>query len=336
VILLYAFNATGKTRLSNLLSPTGNVVETEVGGVSVLCYNAFLEDIFMWDNENFILRFDKNSWFSQLVKDQGITNDIIDHYKDLIASRVEPSFDFEKGEVSFGIVSGDDESRSNIKISKSEESMLIWSVFFTILINAVDELKNEESDRTTAAFDDLKVIIVDDPVSSIDDTKIVTMAVKLIDMIKNCNFNFIITTHHALFFNVLVSSLKGGKGYAFNSYSLFHNNNRYELKDQNDAPFSYHLRVKAILEEAFNCNGIEKYHFNLFRGLLEKTSTFLGYNNWSDCIFSIENKDEFVRLLNLYSHNKLSELENKDISDHDKNLFKNAFQDFVNNFNWKK
>ena len=88
--------------------------------------------------------------------------------------------------------------------------MLIWSVFYTVLETAIDALNTPEVDnRSTQAFNDLQYIIIDDPVSSIDDTKIITMAIKLIEAIKLYQGNtvkFLITTHHALFYNVLVNS----------------------------------------------------------------------------------------------------------------------------------
>jgi hypothetical protein len=66
VVAIYAFNATGKTRLSNLLSD----YDSEDSGIKTLCYNAFLEDTFVWDNENFVLRFNLNSWFIKIIKEQ--------------------------------------------------------------------------------------------------------------------------------------------------------------------------------------------------------------------------------------------------------------------------
>lgn len=63
--------------------------------------------------------------------------------------------------------------------------MLIWSVFYTVLKTAIDALNTiKVEDRSTSVFDDLECIIIDDPVSSIDDTKIITMAIKLIEAIK--------------------------------------------------------------------------------------------------------------------------------------------------------
>ena len=54
VQLIYAFNGTGKTRLSrelkNLISPKGVDPDVEYQS-KVLYYNAFTEDLFYWDND---------------------------------------------------------------------------------------------------------------------------------------------------------------------------------------------------------------------------------------------------------------------------------------------
>ena len=52
VILIYAFNATGKTRLSvEYKNITKNPDDGKHTGVY---YNAFSEDLFLWDNVNWI------------------------------------------------------------------------------------------------------------------------------------------------------------------------------------------------------------------------------------------------------------------------------------------
>lgn len=331
ILALYAFNTTGKTRLTNLMH------DEESSALEVLRYDAFLEDIFIWDNENRILKFDPNSWIIRLVNEQGLENNIIDNFKDIIRSNIEPSFNLAEGSIAFNIASGDDDSLSNIKISKGEESIFIWSVFYTVLETAIDILNDNKESRTTDIFNDLKYVIIDDPVSSMDDTKIITMTIRLAEKIKisrGNNLKFFTTTHHALFYNVFVNSLKKAKGYNLEFYSLIKDNGIFKLSRQGDSPFSYHLYIKTIIQNAIIENSLEKYHFNLFRNLLEKTSNFLGYDDWADCI-SGDNKQEFVKLLNLYSHNRLADLEPRELSAENKNLFQDTFALFINDFKWK-
>jgi hypothetical protein len=336
ILALYAFNSTGKTRLTNIFTEINERSE-EDGGPKVLCYNALLEDLFGWDNEENILNFDLNSWVAKLIEEQGLENEIIDNFREIIHSKIEPLFDFEKGAVSFNFVSGDDSSETNIKISRGEESVFIWSIFYTIFKTAIESFNTDKSNRTTAYFNNLEYIVIDDPISSIDDTKIIAMALKLIetaDSLKNNSLKFFITTHHALFYNVLVNSFSRNKKCNFKSYNLFKNNQILKLSKQGDSPFAYHLSIKETIQKAIGSNSIERYHFNLFRNLLEKTSNFLGYNNWADCISENKRRD-FIKLLNLYSHSRLSELESRELFNEDKILFQEVFDDFIKNFKWK-
>lgn len=327
ISILYAFNSIGKTRLSTAFS--------ELTENKVLCYNAFVEDFFKWDNENYVLTIDPKSWIVKLINEQGIELNISDNFIKIINSKIEPYFNLSKGEITFNIPSGDD--KSNIKISKGEESMFIWSIFYTILETAIDAINTDEDKRTTPVFNDLEYVIVDDPVSSIDDTKIITMAIKLIETIhssKNNMLKFFITTHHALFYNVFFNSFKKNNDYKFHAQILSRNGTKIKLENQSDSPFGYHLVVKDEIQKAIDTNTIKKYHFNLFRNILEKTANFLGYNNWADCIYG-DNKQECIKLLNLNSHSRLSDLEYRELSDEDKILFQKTFNEFVKEFKWK-
>lgn len=52
-ILLYAYNGTGKTRLSSAFKDLGKVVDEngEVAKRDTLYFNAYTEDLFIWDND---------------------------------------------------------------------------------------------------------------------------------------------------------------------------------------------------------------------------------------------------------------------------------------------
>lgn len=97
VFLLFAFNSTGKTRLSREIEgkEDENTQET-------LCFNAFAEDTFVWDNDKLIL-YIKKSWITDLIKDEGLDTEIIDNFKDIIGYRLEPDINIEKGEITFNI-----------------------------------------------------------------------------------------------------------------------------------------------------------------------------------------------------------------------------------------
>ncbi|MCG8431811.1 MAG: anticodon nuclease, partial [Candidatus Omnitrophica bacterium] len=122
--------------------------------------------------------------------------------------------------------------------------------------------------------------------------------------------------------------------YNSKGFILSKKDNRLELESQDDSPFGYHLIVKEEIEKAITTNDVKRYHFNLFRSLLEKTANFLGYTKWYHCVPK-KNREEINRLINLYSHGKLSEMESKDVPDEHKVLFKETFNTFTKDFKWK-
>lgn len=378
IALLYAFNGTWKTRISREFDKLNYSIEDEESEKKkVLCYNAFLEDLFSWDNEKNTLKF-TDSWEMKLIKDQWLDKKIINNFQIFLGTKIEPKIDFENRLITFTVL-WDNNNYEEIKISRGEESIFIWTIFYTIVENAIDELIQIKKNRSTDVYNDLEYIILDDPVSSIDDTRIITLAVKIVELIKinintylnpqiekkekelisqdfaddyiksrvselrsklSENYNeiklkFLITTHHALFYNVLYNSFYRFKKEKKYFYILHKNdNNELELRGQNNwSPFGYHLLIKDEIQKAINTWNIQKYHFNLFRNLLEKSSSFLWINNYWDLI-NWENKDEFLRIINLYSHSSLDELEYRELSEKDKKIFIEKFEKFIQKYHF--
>jgi hypothetical protein len=328
--IIFSFNGAGKTRLSNEFR---NLNDTEEN-LKVLCYNAFFEDYFFWDNENYVLNLNP-SWVRDLIKTQELETQIIKNFNNILNTKIEPSFNKDMSGISFNIPTGDETAQENIKISRGEESTFIWIVFYTIMESAIDSLNTKEEDRPTDFFNHLEYIIVDDPVSSLDDTRLITLAVNFIGLIKEYkekNLKFLITTHHALFYNIFYCSKI--KNLIRHTKILSKVDFKFKLIPSNNSPFSYHHDVILKLQKAVSSDNIEKYHFNLFRALLEKTSNFLGLGNFENCIIG-DKKEEIIRLLHSYSHNKLIETEFKELPDEHKNLFKLAFNDFIKEFKWR-
>ena len=328
IYLLFASNTSGKTRISKLFK--------EQESEKVLCYNAFMEDLFHWNNDEIILNILPDSWEAKLIKDEGLDGRIIDNFKKLTNSKIEPVFDLDKGEITFGLFTGDENSSTNIKISRGEESLFIWCVFYTILSRAIEALRETPDNRSTHTFDKIEYIIIDDPVSSMDDTRIITMALELIELLKKIqNLKILITTHHCLFFNIMYHKQQD-RWKQYNAILLKLEDGTLEIKSQDgDSPFSYHTLLIEEIQKAIKDNNVQKYHFNLFRAVLEKTKNFLGYaQNWSCLLDDNGNKDKLTKLLNLYSHNSLSEIEAKQILPEDLAIFKDAFKAFIEKFHW--
>ena len=120
----------------------------------------------------------------------------------------------------------------------------------------------------------------------------------------------------------------------FGSYNLLKTaDGKLSLKNQNDSPFAYHLHTKKLLRDALSESRIERYHFNIFRALLEKTANFLGYTDWTQCIDE-ENREAFVKLLHTYSHGRLSDMEPNDLPAQDIDVFDRVFNRFVVEYKW--
>ena len=170
VQLIYAFNGVGKTRLSRefkeLIAPKTEGEEAdEEKPIKVLYYNAFTEDLFYWDNDldedkNRKLIIHPNNFTDWIFKDQGQESNIITHFQHYTNDKLTPSFNENFNEITFSLERGDDNKIDNIKISKGEESCLIWCVFYSLLEQIVETLNiSEEDQRDTSQFNELKSLV---------------------------------------------------------------------------------------------------------------------------------------------------------------------------------
>lgn len=342
VQLIYAFNGTGKTRLSRefkqLIAPTngngkedaGDEEQEELPRTKILYYNAFTEDLFYWDNDlardaQPKLKIQQNSFTEWILRDQGQDQNVITNFQRYADEKLTPHFDEDFTEVTFSFSRGHEEQEDNIKISKGEESNFIWSMFYALFDQIVETLNiPEEEERDTDQFNQLEYIFIDDPVSSLDENHLIELAVDVAQLIKSCDsdLKFIITTHNPLFYNVLFNELRDRRGHV--KYILKKNlSGEYDLKPQSsDSPFSYHLYLKDELEKAIATGQIFKYHFNFLRNFLEKTSTFLGYRNWGDLLEPVRGERSAYerRMINLSSHSKHAGEEVVDLDENDKRV----------------
>lgn len=333
VQLIYAFNGAGKTRLSRefklLVDPKIVDDEQATSFAKVIYYNAFTEDLFYWFNDldNDLereLRTQPNgftTWLVKFLQDQGLDQRISDNFQLYASEKLIPTIEPDFSRITFSFKDNSGDTIPNVKISKGEESNFIWSVFYSLLVQIVEERNIPDvSNRSTADFNDLEYIFIDDPVSSLDENHLMELAVDLAKLIKasKSGLKFIISTHSPLFYNVLHNEFKKPK---FKKYILTKlENGEVELLPQSDdSPFSYQLFLKKEIEKALQSGNIQKYHFNFMRNILEKSSTFLGYSDWKELLPS-ERKDFHSRIIDISSHSKHSSDEiaiptQKDIDD---------------------
>uniref|UniRef100_UPI002FC9DBEF anticodon nuclease n=1 Tax=Chryseobacterium aquaticum TaxID=452084 RepID=UPI002FC9DBEF len=340
VQLIYAFNGTGKTRLSrtfkDLIAPKNPDAEEEEAKIKIMYYNAFTEDLFYWDNdlvndEDRRLKIQPNNYTNWVLQDQGQEPNITANFQRYTSDKLTPRFNEDFSEVRFSFERGDDSGSDFVKISKGEESCFIWSVFYSLLEQTINVLNQaEESERETDQFNDLQYVFIDDPVSSLDDTHLIELAVNIAELVKSntSDLKFVITTHNPLFYNVLFNEFNNADvRYGFRPKHAI--KKRFEklddgtflMQDQSsDSPFSYHLFLLSELEKAIASGSIQKYHFNFLRNVLEKTSTFLGYNKWRDLLPQESQEAYYNRIINLSSHSKHTGDEISIIEENDKRV----------------
>jgi len=352
VQLIYAFNGTGKTRLSreykDLLETENNAegesdAETsELSRKSIIYYNAFTEDLFYWDNDldgdrDRKLKIHPNAFTRWVLEEQGQGGSIVNHFQRLTNSNVEPVFGADFSDISF-VIRGD-EHRTPVKISKGEESNLIWCVFYSFLELIVEELSSPIDERSTSDFNNLRYVFIDDPVSSLDDNHLIELAVDLAKLVKSCaaELQFIITTHSPLFYNILSNEFNNKlaklpitdpvewayrPGQTQKSRLDKKANGRFALTElSHRTPFSYHLLLLSQIREAIDSGQVKKYHFSFLRNILEKTATFLGRNKWESLLPTTADgaPDPFAdRILNLSSHSAHAGEETGEVEEHDK------------------
>lgn len=353
VQLIYAFNGTGKTRLSqefkNLIE-NNNSSDDNNNKYKILYYNAFTEDLFYWDNDlsndnEYKLKIHNNFFIPWLIKDQGNEDKVIDKFHYYCDEKLMPKFDIKNNQITFSFARGDNTTEDNIHISRGEESNFIWSIFYTLIEQVVAELNISEPDqRSTNKFDELEYIFIDDPVSSLDENHLVQLGVDLALLIKSSKsgLKFIITTHNPLFYNILHNELANASKYILEKFE----DNTYQLRsNQRDSPFAYHLFLKKELEQAIETNQIRKYHFNCLRNILEKTAIFLGYETWGDLLpKAVNNIDNSAkrentyqkRIINLCSHSTISQNEASIITDSDKNVLKKIVKFLNDTYHFKQ
>ena len=343
-ILVFAYNGTGKTRLStafrdlgkrnimpNLTVEDGNSLSGEET-TDTLYYNAFTEDLFTWDNDlendtQRVLQLNRESHFFNGLQELEMESRIrpfLSRYADF-----DFSIDYDTWNVSFSReIRKDDatEKIEHIKVSRGEENIFVWCFFLAVAQLAIDKQE---------AYDWVKYIYIDDPISSLDDNNAIAVASHLAQLLKNqSDIKTVISTHHALFFNVMHNELKYKKS---ENYFLSKKNEggEYSIRNTGDTPFFHHVALLKELHEVVDSGRIYTYHFNILRNILEKTATFHGFENFSSCIK--QDRDDLdgtihTRLVNLLSHGNYSLFEPKEMLDDNKKYFKKILNGFMANY----
>ena len=341
---LYGYNGTGKTRLSGAFRDIGK--EVDFNGETIkrdtLYFNAFTEDLFVWDNDlksdqHRVLELNHESKFFDGLRDFSMDvkiGQLMERYADFsfrIEFDREPPADTPDRSMPPAVVFFRERDSDNnpipIKISRGEENLFIWCFFL-----AIAELAIAGED----AYSWVEYLYIDDPISSLDEQNSVAIAVHLASILKadGNKLKTVVSTHHPLFFNVLYNEFHRTKGNRF--YFLGKSPSKvFYLSDTTDTPFFHHVACLLELHAAAQREQIFTYHFNQLRVIMEKTASFLGYDKFEQCIVQDDSDQDGLlhkRLVNLLSHGKYSLYEPRPMLDENKGHFKKMLSQFTERF----
>lgn len=361
--LVFAYNGTGKTRLSYDFAHYGRGEETPQ---HTLYYNAYTEDLFTWNNDilndtedrQYKLLINKDSALIRGLAGYDLTADLhkylqtftdIDfkfHYEKIEKENEEdaeseedvenekeaeiPTYVvFSKNTKYIQELNGEqvliEEPIENIKISRGEERLFVWCFFRCILDQVVSG---------NDAYKDIEYIYIDDPISSLDDNNVIAFAVQLYSVIRqqlkqevdayrvgNMDFRrvkFVVSSHHALFFHVMLHGLIGDRKLARFYLHRDKGSNGLLLKAMSDnAPFYYNVAMMSEIQNAIQNDRLYTYHFTIMRSVMEKIMEFFGHfdyrfildgilykgNRFEETAFSRgELIDLYSRIVNVFSH----------------------------------
>jgi AAA domain len=344
-VLLFAYNGTGKTRLSMAFKEAGKTPfkrPFRVGDVvgqrleiddhtrDTLYFNAYTEDLFNWDNDldgdsARVLRINSQSTFFEGFKELALEDKIFAHlvrYADF-----EFKIDYVTWAVSFSrnvTQQGRAERVSDIKVSRGEENLFIWCVFLALIELVTDGAQ---------AYAWVKYIYIDDPISSLDDNNAIAVASHLSALLRKGKdrLKTVVSSHHGLFFNVMHNELKKQQT---KSYFLYKSKNDegHTLQATTDTPFFHHVAMLTELKTATQSGELYTHHFNMLRSIMEKTATFFGFDDFSSCLDTQADMNLHGRVLNLLSHGNYALFEPREMLADNKDLFKTIFSGFLTRF----
>ena len=289
IIVLYAFNATGKTRLSVAYKELMRDKDKHQTGIY---YNAFSEDLFVWDND---MRHSEKDMKLKVVESSlnKLHGDLNEEKIRTLLLPYHVSYDFrfdwigddpKKGIDSIRFFRNDNPDK-NIKISRGEERLFVWTFFQALFMEADGQLGGH------------KYFFIDDPIGSLDDNNLFLTAERLVElMVQNYkNSKIIVTTHHMGFFTTLQALMKNPEAGAlqfteentadgrkvqakepkYDIKFLERRGEQYVIKGNGKGVLQYHLMLLQELK-ALDEDEILPQHFVELRQVLELISSFQG------------------------------------------------------------
>lgn len=315
--LVFAYNGTGKTRLSYDFAHYGRNEETPQ---HTLYYNAYTEDLFTWDNDlenntDHRLLINKNSSLIQGLAGTEFTVELRKYLQ--VFADIDFDFDyvdenpalppcavrFNKNVKHTQILNGEkvefDDKVENIKISRGEERLFVWCFFRCILDQVIGG---------NDAYKNIEYIYIDDPMSSLDDNNVIAFAEQLYSVIRQQRnqevkenetkddirrIKFVVSSHHSLFFHTMLHGLNGDQ--KLGKYYLSRNKQKDQLvlKSMDDSmPFYYNVAMMSEIKKAIDSGKLYTFHFTVLRSIMEKIKEFFGHRDFAIILEGITYKGE--------------------------------------------
>lgn len=326
--LVFAHNGTGKTRLAMAFKDQGKTRDTDgtVTARDTLYFNAYTEDLFSWDNDlthdrDRVLRMNTASAFFDGLAELEMENRI----RPLLRRHADFDFqiDYGRGTILFWRETVKDAAGEDvpvpIKISRGEENIFIWCFFLAVAQLAIDGQE---------AYDWVRYLYIDDPISSLDENNAIAVAAHLARMLKGQErLKAVISSHHTLFFNVLCNELN--KPWQF---YLGREAAGWVLRDTGQTPRFYHVAMLKELHEAAQAGRLFTYHFTILRSIMEKTATFHGFSHFGDVMKRAPDDEDgtlHFRYVQLLSHGGYSLFEPAEMLPENKDIFRRILENFM-------
>jgi wobble nucleotide-excising tRNase len=336
ILLIYGFNGTGKTRLSVTYKEVAKGCNE--GRQAGVYYNAFSEDLFIWDNDienneqdiELVVKESSLNQYHSLITEEDVRNKLSPYnmqFEFYFAQNPNPEDGIRS--ISFYKRNGDDvDEEHKIKISRGEERVFVWC-FFLSLFDANGWIEKQSNH-----------IFIDDPVSSMDEHNIYITASTILNLIEKHSGQrkIIITTHHIGLFSILNNwLLKGEKSKKYETDTsvliLRRLGDSISLLSPKHQVFLYHLFLMKELVRASK-DGLGVYHFASLRQLLENIASFLGVGQFGYVLeqIGIEDPGRVASIINSHSHQDSYHFQSQELSPSDELLFKEVLERLLDRY----
>ena len=339
IVLIYAFNGTGNTWLSKEF----HNISKRGDDYSGVFYNAYSEDLFIWNNKLFQLEI-LNSRLSKLHQyfgDESAIKDKLKVYQPKYDFRFKYINDNQEDGIEYIWFFKEEDKDTRIKISRGEERIFIW--FFFLALFEIEDFPEAHKDY----------IFIDDPVSSLDEINIYLTAQTIFELFDKSitdNRKIIISTHHIGLFSILCDWLCKGenagkyktktiKRHTINTAEegviikekedmvpryiirILENEGGYSLRSRNSGAWLYHLLILQKLNQAKENDELYLYHFGMLRQVLETIASFIGEGRFGAVLNKIGEPSETADKINANTHKRVYDSQNAKLTGDSKELF---------------